>query len=140
MSQINYKRSGIIILLVTISFSTLFLLIFSSLSMGQISDTLTNSQSNIILVSISNMSITDSATGLTSVTGNVLNNSTEDVMNIKVDVTLYDADNITIEETSRFVTGPFTVYEPGSMERFSFLMSVENFDHYAARAYAERVL
>jgi hypothetical protein len=108
--------------------------------MGQISDTLTNSQSNIILVSISNMSITDSATGLTSVTGNVLNNSTEDVMNIKVDVTLYDADNITIRETSRFVTGPFTVYEPGSIERFSFLMSVENFDHYAARAYAERVL
>jgi hypothetical protein len=86
------------------------------------------------------MSITDSATGLTSVTGTVVNNSTENVMNIKVDVTLYDADNITIRETSRFVTGPFTVYDPGLVERFSFLMSTEDFDHYTARAYAERVL
>ena len=135
-----YKRSGIIILLTTLSFSTLFLSIFSSLSMGQISDVLPNSQPNVILLSISNMSITDSATGLTSVTGTVLNNSTENVMNIKVDVTLYDADNTTIRETSRFVTGPFTVYEPGSVERFSFLMSIDDFDHYTARAYAERVL
>ena len=135
-----YKRSGIIILLTTLSFSTLFLSIFSSLSMGQISDVLPNSQPNVILLSISNMSITDSTTGLTSVTGTVLNNSTENVMNIKVDVTLYDADNTTIRETSRFVTGPFTVYEPGSVERFSFLMSIDDFDHYTARAYAERVL
>ena len=135
-----YKRSRIIILLTTLSFSTLFLSVFSSSSMGQISDVLTNSQPNVILLSISNMSITDSTTGLTSVTGTVLNNSTENVMNIKVDVTLYDADNTTIIETSRFVTGPFTVYEPGSVERFSFLMSVADFDHYDARAYAERVL
>ncbi|MDN5845549.1 MAG: hypothetical protein L0H53_04665 [Candidatus Nitrosocosmicus sp.] len=108
--------------------------------MGQISDTLTNSQPNIILLSTSNISITDSATGLISVTGIVLNNSTENVMNIKFDVTLYDADNSTIRETSRFITGPFTVYEPGLVERFSFLMSVEDFDHYTAGAYAERVL
>lgn len=108
--------------------------------MGQISDVLTDSQPNVIVLSISNMSITDSATGLTSVTGIVLNNSTENVDNIKVDVTLYDANNITLRETSRFVTGPFTVYEPGSVERFSFLMSVEDFDYYTARAYAERVL
>jgi hypothetical protein len=135
-----YKRSGIIILLTTLSFSTLFLSISSSLSMGQIGDVLTNSQSDIIALSLSNMSLTDSATGLTSVTGTVLNNSTENVMNLKVDVTLYDADNITIRETSRFVTGPFTVYEAGSVERFSFLMSIEDFEYYTARAYGERVL
>ncbi len=135
-----YKRSGIIILLTTLSFSTLLLLNSSSLSMGQIGDVLTNSQSDIIALSLSNMSLTDSATGLTSVTGTVINNSTEKVMNLKVDVTLYDSDNITMIETSRFVTGPFTVYDPGSVERFSFLMSVEDFDYYTARAYAERVL
>jgi hypothetical protein len=140
MPQMYCKRSGIIILLSTLSFSTLFLSIFSSLTMGQTGDVLTNSQSDVIALSLSNMSLTDSATGLTSVTGTVLNNSTENVMNLKVDVTLYNADNITIRETSRFVTGPFTVYEPGSVERFSFLMSVEDFDYYTARAYAERVL
>ncbi len=108
--------------------------------MGQNSDVLTNSQSNVIMLSLSNISITNSATGLTSLTGTVLNNSTENVMTIKVDVTLYDTNNITIIETSRFISGPFTGYEPGSVERFSFLMSIEDFDHYTARAYAERVL
>ena len=139
MSQIYYDRSGIIIFLTTLSFSTLFLSTFSSSTMGQISDTLTDSQPNVILLSISNMSITDSATGLTSVTGTVLNNSTESVENMKVGVTLYDSDNKTIRETSRFVSGPFTVYEPNSTERFNFLMSVEEFDNYKASAYAERV-
>ena len=140
MSHLYRESSKIIILLTTLSFSTLFLSAFSSLTMGQTSDILTSFQSEIIALSLSNMSLTDSATGLTSVTGTVLNNSTENVMNIKVDVTLYNADNITIGETSRYVTGPFTVYEPDSVERFSFLMSIEDFDHYNARAYAERVL
>jgi hypothetical protein len=137
MSKTCDKRSKIVILITIISFSALFSSEFSSPSMGQNSDVLTNSQSNVILLSISNISITKSATGLTSVTGTVLNNSTENVMTIKIDVTLYDANNITIKETSRFISGPFTGYEPGSVQRFSFLMSTEDFDHYTARAYAE---
>lgn len=111
-----------------------------SLSFAQIGNDLNRLQPSIIIVSISDIVLEDSATGLTSVTGTVLNNTTENVDNMKVNVTLYDSDNKTITETSRFVTGPFTVYEPGSVERFSFLMSVTDFDHYTARAYAERVL
>ena len=132
-----HKISGVNVLLLSsiLLFSSLF-----PLSFAQLDDNLNSSQPSILIISISDMILEDSATGLTSVTGNVLNNSTENVMNIKVDVILYDADNITIRETSRFVTGPFTVYEPGSVERFSFLMSIEDFDHYTARAYAERVL
>ncbi|HJR49311.1 MAG TPA: FxLYD domain-containing protein [Nitrososphaeraceae archaeon] len=132
-----HKIFGINVLLIS---SFLLISIFFSLSFAQSDDDPKSSQPSFIILSVSDITLEDSATGLTSVTGTVLNNSTEDVMNIKVDVALYDSDNITIRETSRFVTGPFTVYEPGSVERFSFLMSVADFDHYDARAYAERVL
>ncbi|MDN5847868.1 MAG: FxLYD domain-containing protein [Candidatus Nitrosocosmicus sp.] len=132
-----HKISGVNVLLLS---SILLFSIFFPLSFAQLDDNLNSSQPSVLIISISDIILEDSTTGLTSVTGNVLNNSTENVMNIKVDVILYDADNITIRETSRFVTSPFTVYEPGSVERFSFLMSIEDFDHYTARAYAERVL
>jgi hypothetical protein len=132
-----HKIFGINVLLIS---SFLLISIFFSLSFAQSDDDLKSLQPSFIILSISDMTLEDSTTGLTSVTGTVLNNSTENVMNIKVDVALYDSDNIPIRETSRFVTGPFTVYEPGSVERFSFLMSVADFDHYDARAYAERVL
>lgn len=88
---------------------------------------------------MSELSVQNSTTGLTSVSGTVHNNSTEDVENLKVNVTLYDSDNQTIRDTTRFVSGPFTVYEPNSTERFSFLMGVEEFDHYEATAFGERV-
>ena len=93
----------------------------------------------IILLNITTIVLEGSTTGLTSITGTIENNSTENVENIKVNVTLYDSDNKTIRDTSRFVSGPFTVYEPNSKERFSFLMSVESFDHYRAAAYGELV-
>ncbi len=136
-----HKISGVNVLICSILLSSIFLIsFFFPLSFAQLDDNLNSSQPSILIISISDMILEDSAKGLTSVTGNVLNKSTENVMNIKVDVTLYDADNITVRETSRFVTGPYTVYEPDSVERFSFLMSIEDFDHYTARAYAELVL
>lgn len=97
------------------------------------------SKPDIIILNTSSISLESSATGLTSITGTIQNNSTENVENMKVKVTLYGSDNKTIRDTSRFISGPFTVYEPNSTERFSFLMSVEAFDHYGATAYAERV-
>jgi len=100
----------------------------------------TNSNSDTIILNITNINLEDSATGLTSVTGTIQNNSTIDVQNIQIDVTLLDTDNNVIRDTGRFVSGPFTVYQPNSTESFSFLMSVEEFDNYTATAYAERVM
>jgi hypothetical protein len=94
---------------------------------------------DVIILDIPNITVEESATGLTSITGTIQNNSTENVENIKIDVALLDADNNTIRDTSRFISGPFTVYQPNSTETFSFLMSVEEFDNYKAAAYAERV-
>ena len=93
----------------------------------------------IIILNMSELSVQNSATGLTSVSGTIQNNSTKDVENLKVNVTLYDSENKKIMDTTRFVSGPFTVYEPDSTERFSFLMSVEGFDHYKATGFGERV-
>ncbi|WP_148686287.1 FxLYD domain-containing protein [Candidatus Nitrosocosmicus hydrocola] len=98
-----------------------------------------NENSDIILLNITDINLKNSTTGLTSITGTIQNNSTENVENLQIDVWLLDAYNKVIRDTSRFVSGPFTVYEPNSTETFSFLMSVEEFDNYKATAYAEPV-
>lgn len=95
--------------------------------------------SNIIILNFSNIIVESSVTDLTSITGTIQNNSTENVANLRVNVTLYDANNNTIMDASRFVSSPFTVYEPNSTQSFSFLMSVEDFYNYVATAYAERI-
>jgi hypothetical protein len=97
------------------------------------------SQSNTVNLDISNITLGDSPTGLISVNGIVINNSSESVENIKVDVTLYDANNNTIRDTSRFVSSAFYIFEPGSTVNFNFLMSTGDFNNYVARAYADRI-
>ncbi len=89
-------------------------------------------------LSISNITVIESPTGLTGIDGIVLNNSTENVKDVKVDIILLDSQNNTIEETTRSITSPFSTMEPGSTDVFSFLMSTEDFDRYDARSYGLR--
>jgi hypothetical protein len=98
----------------------------------------TSTNSDIIILDIPNITVEESVTGLTSVVGMIQNNSTENVVDLKINVTIFDAENNVIRDTNRFVSAPFTVYEPNSTERFNFLMSVEEFNNYAATAYAKR--
>lgn len=94
---------------------------------------------NRLNLAIPNITLGDSATELTSINGIILNNSTLDVENIQIDVVLYDANNNTIQDTSRFVTTPFTIVEPNSTETFEFLMLTEDYHHFNAIAFADRV-
>ena len=89
-------------------------------------------------LSISNISVIESPTGLTGIEGIVLNNSTENVKDVKVDIILFDPQNKTIEETTRSITSPLSTMEPGSTDVFSFLMSTEDFDRFDARLYGLR--
>ena len=89
-------------------------------------------------LSISNITVTESPTGLTGIEGIVLNNSTENVKDVKVDIILFDPQNNTIEETTRSITSPLSTMEPGSTDVFSFLMSTEDFDRFDARSYGLR--
>ena len=89
-------------------------------------------------LSISNITVIESPTGLTGIEGIVLNNSTENVKDVKVDIILFDPQNNTIEETTRSITSPLSTMEPGSTDVFSFLMSTEDFDRFDARSYGLR--
>lgn len=109
-------------------------------SHAQLTETLPSSEPDIVNLAISNITLGASTTGLISVNGIVLNNSTHDVQNMGIDVTIYDADNNAIRETSRFISSPFTIYEPTSTINFDFLMSAGDFHNYTAYAYADRAL
>lgn len=136
----NFSKPDIIVIGSNLMILTTLLLAMTFYqSQAQLTDDIPTSEPNIINLALSNITLGDSATGLTSVNGIVFNNSSENVENIKVDVTIYDANNNTMRETSRFITGPFTVFEPGSTENFNFLMITEDFHNYTARAYADRV-
>ncbi len=91
-----------------------------------------------INLSISNITVIESPTGLTGVDGIILNNSTANVKDVKVDIILFDPLNKTIEETTRSITSPLSTMEPGSTVGFSFLMSTTDVDHYDARSYGLR--
>ncbi len=130
------------ILIISSSFivsTTLLLLVFFYPSQAQSTGGISISQSNTINLDISNITLGDSPTGLISVNGIVFNNSTESVENIRVDVTLFDANNNTIRDTSRYISSAFYIFEPGSTVNFNFLMSTGDFDYYTARAYADRI-
>lgn len=111
----------------------------SSFSQETVKVTSNSLRPEIIILNMSELAVQTSTTGLISVTETIQNNSTEDIENLKVNVTLYDSENKMIIDTTRYVSGPFTVYEPDSTERFSFLMSVAGFDHYKATGFGERV-
>ncbi len=106
---------------------------------AQPTDTISRIQSTQVNLEISNITLGYSPTGLIAVNGIIFNNSTENVNNLKVEVTLYNANNNTISETTRFVSSAFYMYEPGTTENFSFLMGTEDFQYYDARAYADRI-
>ena len=92
-----------------------------------------------INLSISNITVTESPTGLTGVDGIILNNSTENVKDVKIDIILLDPLNKTIEDTTRSITSTLSTMEPDSTVGFSFLMSTTDFDHYDARSYGLRI-
>lgn len=108
------------------------------LTNAQVSPSTTNQSSNKTNLLISNITLGENPTGLTSVNGVVINNSTEILSDVKIDVILYDKENNIVQQTSRFVTAPFSTFGPGSTEEFRFLMIAENFDHYNATSYGEK--
>ncbi|MDR4489498.1 MAG: hypothetical protein R2685_01165 [Candidatus Nitrosocosmicus sp.] len=103
-------------------------------SINTISDTYLD-----VVISIIDIKVIKSTSDLISVTGAVQNNSTENIDHININVTLYDSNDGTKTEISRFISGPFTIYQPGSIERFSFIINSGKYDSYAAEAYADIV-
>lgn len=96
---------------------------------------ISKSQPKVISIFISNLKVFKSKSGLISVTGTVQNNSTDNVDHIKVVVTFYNADNNIKKEIGKFISGPYAIYEPEAIQKFSFIIiNPFDYDHYTARA------
>jgi hypothetical protein len=86
-------------------------------------------------LAIEELSVSKSPTGLVLVTGTVYNNSTTNVGDVKVNVELFDTNNILMRETTRFVTPPSSTLEPEEREQFNFLIIADRLDHHNVTAY-----
>jgi hypothetical protein len=140
----NYHKPTIVPKISILTISVLFIILFAvSLSVvyAQLQQGPVGSVPPLpdrINLSISNITVTESPTGLTGIDGIILNNSTENVKDVKIDIILLDPLNKTIEDTTRSITSTLSTMEPGTTVGFSFLMSTTDFDHYDARSYGLR--
>jgi hypothetical protein len=144
-NRMNYHKHTIVQKISILTRSTLFIILFAvslpvvyaQLQQGPVGSV--PPLPDRINLSISNITVIESPTGLTGIDGIVLNNSTENVKDVKVDIILFDPLNKTLEDTTRSITSPLSTMEPGSTEGFSFLMSTKDIDHYDARSYGLRI-
>ena len=96
--------------------------------------------STIINLELREIEVGESPTGLISVKGTAINNSTFDTRDIKVLVELFDSKNTTVSETSRFITPASSTFKPGYERDFYFFVSANNVDHYKITAEGEKIL
>jgi hypothetical protein len=123
------------ILIVTVFLSNLAISQVSSQQQGIINSL----SSTIINLELREIEVGESPTGLISVKGTIINNSTFDVRDVKVLVELFDPKNVTVSETSRFVTPPSSTFKPGYERDFYFFVSANNVDHYEITAEGEKI-
>ena len=134
----NTRNSFIVIssiLLVTVFLVNLTVNQANSQEQGMINSL----SSTIINLELREIEVGESPTGLISVKGTVINNSTFDVRDVKVLVELFDPKNTTVSEASRFVTPPSSSFKPGYERDFYFFVSANNVDHYKITAEGEKI-
>ncbi len=95
--------------------------------------------STIINLELKEIEVGESPTGLISVIGTAINNSTFDARDVKVLVELFDSNNSTVSETSRFITPASSTFKPGYERDFYFFVSANNVDHYKITAEGEKL-
>ncbi|HET6590163.1 MAG TPA: hypothetical protein VFG45_08375 [Candidatus Nitrosocosmicus sp.] len=94
--------------------------------------------STIVNLQLSDIQVGESPTGLIYVKGTAINNSTFDTRDVKVLVELFDLNNSTVSETSRFITPASSTFKPGYERDFYFFVSANNVDHYKITAEGEK--
>ncbi len=95
--------------------------------------------STIINLELKEIEVGESPTGLISVRGIAINNSTFDARGVKVLVELFDSKNTTVSETSRFITPASSTFKPGYERDFYFFVTANNVDHYKITAEGEKI-
>ncbi len=95
--------------------------------------------STIINLELREIEVGESPTGLISVKGTAINNSTFDARDVKVLVEFFDSKNTTVSETSRFISPASSTFKPGYERDFYFFVSTKNVDHYKITAEGEKI-
>ena len=95
--------------------------------------------STLVNLELRDIEVGESPTGLIYVKGTAINNSTFDTRDVKVLVNLFDVNNSTVSETSRFITPASSTFKPGYERDFYFFVSANNVDHYVITAQGEKV-
>ena len=108
-------------------------------SFGQEQGRINTLSSTILNLELKEIEVGESPTGLIYVKGTAINNSTFDTRDVKVLVQLFDANNSTVSETSRFITPASSTFKPGYERDFYFFVSANNVDHYIITAEGEKV-
>lgn len=125
------------------SFMILGIMIGTSISISasyaQEQGTITSLSSTAMNLELREIEIGESPTGLIYVKGTAINNSTFDTRDVKVFVQLFDANNSTVSETSRFITPASSTFKPGYERDFYFFVSANNVDHYIITAEGEKI-
>jgi len=136
---VNILRNSFIlipgILLVTIFLVNLIVNQVNSQEQGMINSL----SSTIINLELREIEVGESPTGLITVKGTAINNSTFDTRDVKVLVELFDSKNSTVSETSRFITPASSTFKPGYERDFYFFVSANNVDHYRITAEGEKI-
>lgn len=95
--------------------------------------------STIINLELREIEVGESPTGLITVKGTAINNSTFDTRDVKVLVEFFDSKNSTVSETSRFIIPASSTFKPGYERDFYFFVSANNVDHYKITAEGEKI-
>jgi hypothetical protein len=95
--------------------------------------------STLVNLELRDIEVGESPTGLIYVKGTAINNSTFDTRDVNVLVNLFDVNNSTVSETSRFITPASSTFKPGYERDFYFFVSANNVDHYVITAQGEKV-
>jgi hypothetical protein len=125
-----------------VSIITLFAFLFSVLfplgAYSQEEGSVVHLANMQVSLRIDNITVGDSPTGLILVKGIVYNNSTDNLVNVKVKVDLFSPRDELITETTRFVTPASSIFKPGYQSDFDFLVTAGDVDHYNITAYGSR--
>lgn len=138
---LNFNDSYIITIevIVVAFFIVFFGILFSHFTEAQEQGTINTLTNTLNYLNIDKISVGSSPTGLISVKGVVHNNSTANMVNIKVKVRLFGSNNNLVAETVRFVIPPSFTFKPGYERNFDILISASNVNHYNITAYGYKM-
>jgi hypothetical protein len=137
--RVNIIRNSFILILIVLIVNTFLENSTANPINAQEQGIINSLSSTRISLELKEIEVGESPTGLISVKGTAINNSTFDVRDVKVLVELFDSKNTTVSETSRFITPASSIFKPGYERDFYFFISANNVDHYKITTEGEKI-